>query len=376
MKDVFLGTEEEEDREEGEESKKSYYDEFGFDDSRRSNSARLTQGWLEEARHVLASSSPNSSNSRKQGGSSVVGSPRFAASPSSLSQGRNNVPLLMSLDRRDPLSRSARRKKGGENLGDEILSKSSSKHTHNNSFTSPSSSPSSHDHGHGHGFDSIDPLCRRKSRFQTQTLNPNAPNPNLFQTLPHKFSPHSPPPPHRNNQIQSVSSSSFSSDSLDNAKDSNANQTLYQPTLPEAYEVPRILKVEAKLISPPSTSPDAKSKAELQGFRGKSKFFFARWFGFAVTPTLRQIHSTPTLRQIHSTPTSSFPSQPCPNGVAPSLVGESCTTVSSLTIAGVWLSFVILQTVLCTLPSSSLIVHSRSFSQCWSLLLSRADLHD
>ncbi|MED6125726.1 hypothetical protein PIB30_071421 [Stylosanthes scabra] len=281
MKDMFLGTEEEEDREEDQENKKRYYDEFGFDDSRRSNSARLTQGWLEEARHVLASSSPNSSNSSRKQGGSVVGSPRFAASSSS-SQGRNNVPLLMSLDRRDPLSRSARRNKGGENLGDEILSKSSSKHTPN-SFTSPSSSPSSHDHGHGHGFNSIDPLCRRKSRFQSQTLNPNTTNSNLIQTPLHKSSSNL-PPPNRNNQIQYGSSSSFSSDSLDNAKDSIINQTLYQPTSPEAYEVSKIFEVEAKLISPPSTSPDAKSKSksktELQGFRGKSKFFFARWFGF------------------------------------------------------------------------------------------------
>ena len=71
-------------------------EDYGFDDSTRSNSARLTQGWLEEARQVLASSPARSHSPGRP-----VGAPRFAAS-----QGRSPP---VSLDRRDPLSRSARR---------------------------------------------------------------------------------------------------------------------------------------------------------------------------------------------------------------------------------------------------------------------------
>lgn len=69
----------------------------GFDDSTRSNSARLTQEWLQEARLVVASSP-----SRCESPGRLLGSPRFA-SPSKSS--------LPSSDRTDALSRtrSARR---------------------------------------------------------------------------------------------------------------------------------------------------------------------------------------------------------------------------------------------------------------------------
>lgn len=71
----------------------------GFDDSTRSNSARLTQEWLEEARRVVASS-PTRCDSPGR----LSGSPRFAAA-------QPGSPLIPSLDRRDNLSRtrSARR---------------------------------------------------------------------------------------------------------------------------------------------------------------------------------------------------------------------------------------------------------------------------
>ena len=61
----------------------------------KSNS-RLTQEWLREAKQMVASSP-----SRCESPSRLVGSPRFAAA-----QGRLSA---SSLDRRDPLSRSARR---------------------------------------------------------------------------------------------------------------------------------------------------------------------------------------------------------------------------------------------------------------------------
>ncbi|GMN32292.1 hypothetical protein TIFTF001_049764 [Ficus carica] len=68
------------------------------DSSRRSTSSRLTEEWLDEARRLVASSP-----SRCDSPSRLVGSPRFAAA----AQG---TPFSASfLDRRDPLSRSARR---------------------------------------------------------------------------------------------------------------------------------------------------------------------------------------------------------------------------------------------------------------------------
>jgi len=65
-----------------------------FDSSSRSNSSRMTQQWLEEARRMVASSP-----TRCDSPSKLISSPRFAAAQGS--------PAF--LDRRDPLSRSARR---------------------------------------------------------------------------------------------------------------------------------------------------------------------------------------------------------------------------------------------------------------------------
>lgn len=100
MNDMFFGTvnrdkkaynltgDEDDDEEEEEEE--------SFDRSNRSRNSQLTEEWLDEARRLVASS-PSRSNSPAR----LVGSPRFAAanarSPASI------------IDRRDPLSRSARR---------------------------------------------------------------------------------------------------------------------------------------------------------------------------------------------------------------------------------------------------------------------------
>jgi hypothetical protein len=65
-----------------------------FDSSSRRNSSRMTQQWLEEARRMVASSP-----TRCDSPSKLISSPRFAAAQGS--------PAF--LDRRDPLSRSARR---------------------------------------------------------------------------------------------------------------------------------------------------------------------------------------------------------------------------------------------------------------------------
>lgn len=78
------------------------------DDSPRSTTpttptSKMTQEWLQEARRIVASS-PTRSDSPSRLAS---GSPRFAAGP----QGQVNPRLSLSsaLDRRDPMSRSARR---------------------------------------------------------------------------------------------------------------------------------------------------------------------------------------------------------------------------------------------------------------------------
>lgn len=96
MNDMFFGT--------VDTDKKSYNltggrlddEEESFDDSTRSNSSRLTQEWLEEARLMVASSPARCDSPTR-----LAGSPRFSAIPGRLS--------ASTLDRRDPLSRSARR---------------------------------------------------------------------------------------------------------------------------------------------------------------------------------------------------------------------------------------------------------------------------
>ncbi|KAK9113610.1 hypothetical protein Syun_020407 [Stephania yunnanensis] len=87
-----------------------------LEDSPRNSNSRMTQEWLEEAKRIVAESP-----TRYDSPSRLVGSPRFASSsgPSDL-------------DRRDPLSRSARRHRGREGFSGEILSRSA-KHSRNES---------------------------------------------------------------------------------------------------------------------------------------------------------------------------------------------------------------------------------------------------
>ncbi|KAK2997825.1 hypothetical protein RJ639_025552 [Escallonia herrerae] len=94
-----------------------------FDSSTRSTTSKLTQEWLEEAKRMVASSPTRGSESPSR----PAGLPRFVAAPPRLS--------ASTFDRRDPLSRSARRhRSAAEGFGGEIISKSA-KHTRNNSDT-------------------------------------------------------------------------------------------------------------------------------------------------------------------------------------------------------------------------------------------------
>ncbi|KAI9108842.1 hypothetical protein K1719_020147 [Acacia pycnantha] len=107
-------------------------DDVGFDDSTRSNSSRMTEEWLEEARRVVAASPTRCDSPRR-----LVGSPRFVAAAQGTSPAA--FPLL---DKRDPLSRSARRNRAGEGFSGEILSKTT-KHSRNDSDTLLNIKPSS-----------------------------------------------------------------------------------------------------------------------------------------------------------------------------------------------------------------------------------------
>ncbi|XP_062029707.1 uncharacterized protein LOC133745618 [Rosa rugosa] len=89
------------------------------------SNSKMTQEWLEEARRIVASS-PSRSNSPSR---LATGSPRFAASPGQAAR----LSLSSALDRRDPLSRSARRHRNAESLSGEILSKTTAKHSRNKS---------------------------------------------------------------------------------------------------------------------------------------------------------------------------------------------------------------------------------------------------
>ncbi|XP_015579254.2 uncharacterized protein LOC8278273 [Ricinus communis] len=122
MNDMFFGT--------VNDDKKAYNltgshldddEEESFDDSTRSNCSRLTQEWLEEARRMMASSP-----TRCESPSRLVGSPKYAGAV----LGRLSTSSV--LDRRDPLSRSARRHRAVEGFSGEILIKSA-KHSRNKS---------------------------------------------------------------------------------------------------------------------------------------------------------------------------------------------------------------------------------------------------
>ncbi|KAM1737067.1 hypothetical protein ACFX12_015345 [Malus domestica] len=111
------------------------------DDSPRSTTpttptSKMTQEWLQEARRIVASSPTRSDSPSRL----AAGSPRFAAGP----QGQVNPRLSLSsaLDRRDAMSRSARRYRAAESFSGEILSKSA-KHSRNKSDVPPPDSPTS-----------------------------------------------------------------------------------------------------------------------------------------------------------------------------------------------------------------------------------------
>ncbi|KAL5724918.1 hypothetical protein ACHQM5_008122 [Ranunculus cassubicifolius] len=83
-----------------------------------SMNSKLTQEWLEEAKRVVASSPSRGCDSPSR----LVGSPRFASAG------------VRDFDKRDPLSRSARRHRPIESFSGEILTKSA-KHSRNKSET-------------------------------------------------------------------------------------------------------------------------------------------------------------------------------------------------------------------------------------------------
>lgn len=100
MNDMFFGTVTNKDKTDYNLTGGRLMDEdVDFDDSTRSNSSRLTQEWLQEAKRMVASSP-----TRGDSPSRLVGSPRFAAAQAARLSSSSTT-----LDRRDPLSRSARR---------------------------------------------------------------------------------------------------------------------------------------------------------------------------------------------------------------------------------------------------------------------------
>ncbi|VVA25879.1 PREDICTED: prune homolog [Prunus dulcis] len=130
MNDMFFGTVNAESKSynlTGDDVDDVKYEDDG--DSPRPTSAtptnsKMTQEWLEEARRIVASSPTRCESPSRL----AAGSPRFAAPPQA-----PRLSFSSALDRRDPLSRSARRHRAAESFSGEILSKSANKHTRNKS---------------------------------------------------------------------------------------------------------------------------------------------------------------------------------------------------------------------------------------------------
>ncbi|XP_057729728.1 uncharacterized protein LOC130945077 [Arachis stenosperma] len=187
-------------------------DDVGFDDSTRSNSARLTQEWLQEARRIVSSSPTRSDSPARR---CLSGSPRFASPSNNNSQpGASLIPSLdPTRDNNLSRTRSARRLRGGEGVSNEILTKSA-KHSRNKSdtFTNHSweedGSPAAEVR---RWFSNIlkptqNSACpprqhlQRRSRFQTEPSSP-APQPQgiqspsrpTFKSTPAESLPLSPP---------------------------------------------------------------------------------------------------------------------------------------------------------------------------------------
>uniref|UniRef100_A0A0E0JSJ6 Uncharacterized protein n=1 Tax=Oryza punctata TaxID=4537 RepID=A0A0E0JSJ6_ORYPU len=120
------------------------------------SASKQTQQWLEEARKMVGAGSPG----RKGVGSPSRQVPKFAAAAAA---GTEPSP---SLDRRDPMSRSARRHRQPGGIGDEILQRASiSSPPRADHFASAPASPA-------HSLPPNPPSSRRKSRFH----DPSAPD--------------------------------------------------------------------------------------------------------------------------------------------------------------------------------------------------------
>ncbi|KAM6594476.1 hypothetical protein CsatA_002179 [Cannabis sativa] len=172
------------------------------------SSSKLTQDWLDEARRLVASSP-----SRSTSPSRLVGSPRFAAAAA-----QGSPASASSLDRRDPLSRSARRYRAVESFSGEILSKSAT-HSRNKSETfaagvspapdSPTEAPrlSSSHNWFSDILNPTNPTPTPQQSFEPQprvpilTSRPSLPRKSRFQTDPSSPRPQGIPiPPARNFQ--------------------------------------------------------------------------------------------------------------------------------------------------------------------------------
>ncbi|WJX94401.1 hypothetical protein P8452_75821 [Trifolium repens] len=264
----------------------------GFDDSTRSNSARLTQEWLQEARLVVASSP-----SRCESPGRLLGSPRFASPSKS---------LLPSSDRTEALSRarSARRFRTVEGISDEILSKTA-KHTRNKSdtFAQPSSNddgspatavhkwfsniliPNNNNNDSNNNNtpppspDSLPPRqpLSRKSRFQTEPSS--APHPQGVQVPNYNsrrtFKTSAPSPENPNRRIPTTSLESLPLSPPRNLVESAHRRTISSSTCSWEKIVPPV-KYSTK--EGEEEEKEATEKYSLNGFLKEQRNLFQRFY--------------------------------------------------------------------------------------------------
>ncbi|PNY12900.1 hypothetical protein L195_g009544 [Trifolium pratense] len=205
----------------------------GFDDSTRSNSARLTQEWLQEARLVVASSP-----SRCESPGRLLGSPRFASPSKS---------LLPSSDRTEALSRA----------------RSARSNSNNNNNTQPPSP------------DSLPPRqpLSRKSRFQTEpsgATHPQGiqvPNYNSRRT----FKPSAPSPENPNRRIPPTSLESLPLSPPRNLVESAHRRTISSSTCSWEKIVPPV-KYSTK------EEEEATEEYSLNGFLKEQRNLFQRFY--------------------------------------------------------------------------------------------------
>ncbi|XP_020585887.1 uncharacterized protein LOC110028395 [Phalaenopsis equestris] len=170
------------------------------------STSRLTQDWLEEAKRMVAAGTASRHTSPVRS----AGSRRFVAA----SQAKELSPPL---DKRDALSRSARRTRATEGLSEEILQRSSARHNRNRSdynFAADYSSPPASQQA-SHRYDQLDvapfpigslppklpPVSRSRFLERTQDATPRrsfrTPSPSsrsLSSLPPDNLSPQTPPP--------------------------------------------------------------------------------------------------------------------------------------------------------------------------------------